>query len=167
MSAGLPKQIDALKMAESGRLIEGQVACQADGRLAGLIIGCEDDIHFSLDFGRQDNGQLGLTGRIQCTVSLNCQRCLEPVSIQLDCPVALGIVSSESQMEQLPQTLEPLVCGDGPVELMKLIEDELILALPIVPVHGHCEPPSGLPGSVSEDSDMEKRNPFSVLKDLK
>lgn len=167
MSAGLPKQIDAFKMAESGRLIEGQVACQADGRLAGLIVGCDDDIRFSLDFGRQDDGRLGLTGRIQCKVSMNCQRCLKPVSIELDCPVTLGIVSSESQVEQLPPTVEPLICGDEPLELMELIEDELILALPIVPVHEHCEAPSEFLAEAPEDSNAEKPNPFSVLKDLK
>ena len=97
MSVRLPKQIDVRRLAASGSLLEGKMACQAGGRLTDLILACEGDIQVSLEFGQRDDGGPGIKGRIQCKVSMQCQRCLEPVSIELDSPVALGIGETESQ----------------------------------------------------------------------
>jgi len=167
MSVGLPKQIDVQRLVASEGLIEGNMACQADGRLAGMILGCESDIQVSLAFGKRDDGGPGIEGRVQCTVSMQCQRCLEPVSVKLDCPVALGIITSESQADQLPGTVEPLIYGDGPVDLAELIEDELILALPIVPVHEQCDSPVKQAGHADNQETVKKDSPFAVLKGLK
>lgn len=167
MSVGLPKQIDVRRLAASGGLLEGKIACQADGRLAAMIVACESDIQISLEFGKQEDGNPGIKGRVQCKVSMRCQRCLQPVSVELDIPVVLGIVETELQASLLPDSVEPLICGDGPVDLLELAEDELILTLPLAPMHEHCGIPVKMPDAVADQKVEKQDSPFSVLKDLK
>jgi len=96
-----------------------------------------------------------------------CQRCLEPVSIDLDCQVSLALVESEEAASRLPDSMEPLISPDETVDLLELIEDELILALPIVPRHTSCEPPVDLVDQAPPEAAESRESPFTVLKDLK
>ena len=170
MSVGLPKRIDAKRLAASDGLLEGKTTCQPAGRLAGLIIACEGDIDVSLQFGRGSMGELQVSGQIRGVVSMDCQRCLEPVSIALDCQVALVLVESEEAASRLPDSVDSLVSPDGTVDLLELVEDELILALPIVPRHDSCKAayePGELTDSAATEESVNEKNPFAVLKDLK
>lgn len=166
MSAGLPQQIDARRFAELGRRLEGEVSLQDCPRLSQAVRAGEGPISVSLDFEKQSGGQSVVSGNIHGRVVLDCQRCLEPVSIDLQCEVSLGIVDSEAEAEVLPDDLDPLVSGDE-IDLVELIEDELLLALPIVPVHDQCDPPAALSGEGHDTELPERENPFAVLASLK
>ena len=121
----------------------------------------------SLDFSRQEDGRRIIRGYISGSVVMDCQRCLEPVEIKLDCDISLGIVDDEEEAELLPDQLDPLVAGEES-QLYELLEDELILALPIVPVHEECDPPSADNAGEQEDIEVpERENPFAVLASLK
>jgi len=164
MSAGLPQQIDVRRFAESGRHLESDILLQDCPRLNQAVKAGEGPISVVLDFERQTGNRPVIYGNILARVVLDCQRCLEPVSIDLQCEVSLGIVKDEAQAELLPDELDPLIAGDE-VNLIELIEDELLLALPIVPVHEQCEPPATGEG---HDTELPRReNPFAVLASLK
>ena len=171
MTVGLPKRIDVKRLALSGRVLEGNIDYQPAGRLASLILACEGDIAASLHFTRRGTGEPQISGQVQATVSMTCQRCLKPVSIDLQCRLALTLVASEAAALQLPDTVDSLLSPDDYVDLPELIEDELILALPIVPRHADCKMPVQPEHQIAPQAgrqDEEKRsNPFAVLKDLK
>jgi uncharacterized protein len=80
---------------------------------------------------------------------LTCQRCLQPMPVALDVQPSLRFVRDEAQAEALDEDSEDDVLALTPVlDLQQLIEDELILALPLVPRHDIC--PQPLPMSVGE-----------------
>jgi len=166
MSAGLPQQIDVRRFAELGRRLEGDISLQDCPRLSQAVKAGEGPISVALDFEKQSGGRSVVSGSIRGRIVLDCQRCLEPVSIDLQCDVLLGIVDSETEAELLPDDLEPLVAGDE-VNLIELIEDEMLLALPIVPVHDQCDPPAVLSGEGHDTGLPERENPFAVLASLK
>jgi len=101
-----------------------------------------------------------------------CQRCMKPMSVQVASEVSLGIVSSDARAAQLPEGFEPLIVEEEPIALARVVEDELILALPIVALHEDqaCEPV--LEELQAEADKIERQteaqtNPFAALSELK
>lgn len=142
---------------------------------------------YRLTFGRDERGMRVVIGEASLTVALPCQRCLEAVEIVLECRSSLALIESETQAESLPDDLDPLVVG--PEELLRpldVVEDELLLALPLVPRHpeGRCAQATAYPdpGSLqdcgpgigggdtapdNDPADAPRPNPFAALAALK
>jgi uncharacterized protein len=80
-----------------------------------------------------------------------------------------GIANSESEAEGLSEQYEPFVAKDGLLIVQDMIEDELILKLPIVPMHdlSECKVKVPVIDSVWLEAEGEKLNPFHKLKLLK
>ncbi|MGB5234769.1 MAG: YceD family protein, partial [Candidatus Macondimonas sp.] len=116
------------------------------------------EVGFALAFFRDDQGRSRVTGAIQGSVMLTCQRCLQPVRHELAGSIELMALADESALSELPGDVEPLLTEGQPVRLADLVEDEALLALPIVALHPRCLPPS------HDKSGNEDGNPFAVLK---
>ena len=167
MSVGLPQQIDIRRFAESGRHLEGEISLEDCPRLKQVASAGEDPIAFVLDFEKQHDGRLVIHGDIHGQVVQECQRCLQPATIDLNCEVSIGVVGSEAEAELLPDGLDPVIVEDE-LNLIELIEDELLLALPIVPAHEHCDLPESILSGEDHNTEPPKReNPFAVLASLK
>jgi len=93
-----------------------------------------------------------------------CQRCLQPFSQPLMLDRALRFVDGEAQAEALDADSEDDVLALAPaLDLRALVEDELLLAWPIVPRHAQCSAPEYRAG----DDEAPSANPFSALASLK
>lgn len=167
----LPERIDPLRLAETGRTLCGQVELCHLKRLAATLISAEGAAHVELDFGVDEAGVRYLSGRLRAEVELVCQRCLEPMRFELSAEPLLGIVTDAAMAERLPSQYEALIAGEkGPLLLQDIIEDELILALPIVPRHAveACSHTGTVRGDEEGAADTEEKdNPFAVLAALK
>lgn len=141
----LPKTMDPLRWAEGQRRVMGYLPVADLPRLAALLYHAQGDIAVDLQFEVNEQGWPLIVGQLRVTLSLTCQRCLEEWSIPLEVRVALALMSP-SQMaeeERLPPGFEPLEVQSTPMPLADLIEDEVILALPLVPNHPLAECPAG------------------------
>lgn len=153
--------LDVRALIRQGITLKGEVQVAELSRLQGTVLRGAP-IRFSLSFGKNDEGLAVVTGQVQGTVELTCQRCLGAVVIELDAEVGLGVVDSEDEAKRLPPELDPLILGEDPVRLADLIEDEILLALPVVPMHAHACVPAH-----REHEGMEKAdNPFAALRGL-
>ena len=97
-------------------------------------------------------------------VWLTCQRCLQPLrdTLQVDC--RLRFVRGEAQAEALDAESEDDVLAlSRALDLRELVEDELLLALPLVPRHDACTPPR--PADPGDDAAPAR--PFAALQRLK
>lgn len=106
----------------------------------------------------------------QARVWRDCQRCLEPVALDLHIDRALRFVADEATAEALDADSEDDVLAlPRSLDLHDLVEDELLLALPVVPMHGAC--PHELPVTagleLTEEEPAPAKNPFAVLGGLK
>src|SRR5690606_4073601 len=99
-------------------------------------------------------------------VDMECQRCLQPVTQSLSGELCLAVVWDEERAAVVPKTLDPLVVSDDSVDLYGLLEDEILLALPIVAYHqeGQCQRSGHYSTGEVEES---RENPFSILAQLK
>lgn len=111
-----------------------------------------------------------LQGRIQARVTVVCQRCSGPFEQALDVTFAYCAVARGDEDAQIPEAYEPVELDEqGELNLHQLLEDELLLALPLVPRHelAHCglDPRAMSFGEIPEEA--LRRNPFEALSQLK
>lgn len=171
MSGTLPDWIDPLRLAESGREMRGRIPLAALRRLVPSLHDTEGVIELEL-YGQKEGKTRSLHGHIVTRLNLVCQRCLEPVSLPVDIHFRLGLVSSEEQADRLPEDLEPLLITAPTLHLADLVEDELLLALPIVMLHPEgsacaAQARVNVPAQPEEPEEAPRKNPFAKLSQLK
>jgi uncharacterized protein len=156
-------------MVSARRSFAGTLPVAAMSRLCGMLAGNEGAAQYSLDFGRDEFGTAYLQVHVEAPLTLTCQRTLEPFVLPLTVDSRLGLIRSEREEAALPPGSEPLLVEeDGKLSPADVIEDELLLALPLVPVN----PDSSLPPEVTDGGSTEPvpertDNPFAVLRELK
>jgi len=163
----LPRYVEARKLVNVDAHFKRKIAVSDLERLSE----CSHAIHcveVDLLFSRDEQNRPTLSGSISADIELQCQRCLEPMPFSVQRATELALVWDEAQAKALPKTLEPWIVGEGEVDLVEIIEEEVLLALPVVPRHEHdCLDLSALnQGSESEPEKGESSNPFSVLEQL-
>jgi uncharacterized protein len=160
----LPKRIEPVGLADVGRSFRGEVAVGDLSRLAPLLSSRQGTLNVRLEFALDERRIRTLKGSIEGSIDLVCQRCLGALSFPLDLRIRLGIVTSEAEVDRLPEGYEPLLVSGEPLPTCDVIEDEVLLALPAIPLHEGS--PSCETGYRNEP--LAKRdNPFSVLEKLK
>lgn len=169
MSAGTPLHyIDAPKWADREAVIQEVYPLSGFVRLCEGAVGNEGDVKVDLRIHRDVQGLIVLEGKLATSIALTCQRCLEAVATDIDIGVKLWLLRDESKAELLPDDADFLVLDEeGQIALGEALEDELILALPLVPLHDECEahPVADVESDVVETPRRE--NPFQVLASLK
>ncbi len=162
----LPRYLDLRKLTDVGGEVDGFIAIDQLPRLAEFAEPGKQ-VTTALHFWRDEQQRRRITGEVLAPVVMTCQRCLEPVTQQVEVEVNLAVVWSEDDAKQLPHGLEAWITDGEPIETASLLEEEILLALPIVALHDHCQPPADLSDDDTAADETPKDNPFSVLAKLK
>ncbi len=164
----LPKWIDSKRLAVKGHHLKGQVAIpKLSQRLCDILYDTDGYVQIDWKFVLDDKKHPTISGQITTQLKILCQRCLTPAVITVNTKIALVVFNEEpSQYEELPLDYEVIILPNKPVSLLTLIENELILALPIVAKHEIC--PSNQfeiqDKAIEQDEVIEQDdNPFRVL----
>lgn len=165
MSATLPERVDAGRMVEARRQFRGALPVASLGRLREALADARGLVEYELEFGRDALGVPFVAVRARTELNLRCQRTLDVFEHLLDVDVRLGVIEHEREEAALPPGYEPLLVEGGVLEPAKVIEDELLLALPAFPVKPGSEPPGD--GQEAEQVSRREDNPFAVLRELK
>ncbi len=167
MSERLPIFVDPIRLADTGRELEGSIRLAEMDRLASYLVEKEGEVAVELSFGVDDQGVRYLHGRIRGQLELPCQRCLGPVTVPVDRVIDLGLVTSEVEAERLDAGYEPLMVSGRSMRLSDIVEDELLLALPMIALHppSVCRP--DYEGEAEQEPEAPRKNPFEVLAELK
>lgn len=171
MSGRLPDRIEPLVLAEAGRSFTGRIPLDRFQRIASQLLSTEGELVVEMEFGTDQAGIRYLAGHLRGTVQLRCQRCLTPMEMELENHFRLGLVHDEGQGQRLPPLYEPLVLASEPVAVAEIVEDEVILALPVAPMHVAPHPCAATAdsktGPAAEPASEQRENPFAVLAQLK
>jgi len=163
----IPEHIDPFRFAEQSLALDGAVKLAGMERLCSNLSSNEGAVNVQLRFGIDDQGLTFLHGHLEGTLMLRCQRCMEPYSYGIMSDFSLGIVNTLEEANALPGHYEPALVQDSHIALRELIEDELILNLPIIPRHAPDECTVKLPLKDSEWEEGEGGSPFRILESLK
>lgn len=154
---------DAQKLASTGRVVARSEPISSFPRLVGLVSEAEGTVHFELTFEPDGMGRPSVQVRIEARVPLLCQRSLETFLYPISSVSHLGFITDEAEEASLLPGYDPLLLGTELVEFLDIVEDELILAIPQVPVN----PLSAKPAQGAwEAKAPEDKNPFADLSAL-
>lgn len=165
----LPTQVNALRSAENAAIFHGTVLVEDMQRLRSSLLSNEGEVKVDLEFGIDRQKIRYVKGHYATELRLQCQRCMEPFSYRIVGDFISGLVNSVEEAENLPESYDPLIVIDNNLIIKDVIEDELILSLPIVPMHDPNDCNVTLPQAASDGSgtDFEKVSPFKVIESLK
>ena len=135
-------------------------------RLDGLLYSNDGEISIHLVGKHDDRQRCLIDAHITANVQLECQTSFEPIDYQVNTTITYCTVVSEDQIADLEEEYEALLLDDGHVDIKQVIEDELILAIPIIANKGSEDIQIDMSYGELPPEDSSKKNPFTVLKGL-
>ena len=178
MSAGLPETLDAWRALAARRSFEGTVPLASMLRLRDALEQPEleeggGECRYVLEFDRGVLDVPYVEIRAQAELPLVCQRSLQRFLLPVRIVQRLALVTRDEQEAELPEDYEMLKPeADGTIHPLELIEDELILAIPVVPMDPRGEPvdmtwPHAASEGIAGIDEAPPKNPFAALAKLK
>ena len=159
------QSINPLRLAKSRERIKGSLQLDSLKRLKGVLLENTGKLEYSLSFDFDESGTCVVESVIDSQLILECQRCLKPVVIEIHKVSLLGVIKDKDEIDSLAKEYEPLQLNEENISVEELLEDELLLSIPLSPLHAENEC-SGkeILDQVNADA---KPQPFAVLAALK
>lgn len=166
----LSEKINPFRLADAKSVLQGVLCIKNMHRLCLSLANDSGNVDLTVKFDIDPQGIRLLHGHLKTEVTLQCQRCMEPMLYEIIGDFMAGMVKSEAEAKELPDVYEPiLVDEDGMLSIQDCIEDELIVSLPIVPLHDlqECKVKSPTIEIGSETVSGGDANPFKVIEILR
>ncbi|MDT3669044.1 MAG: YceD family protein [Aromatoleum sp.] len=153
---------DPFRFAAEGGSVSGAIALADLGRLSDVLVDTSGEVTYSLvgEFGLDRKALLRLTAAGM--LPMHCQRCLGRLEWPLDVEVVLELVRPGQPIpeDELENDEFDAIEAVPDLDVLALVEDEIVLAVPIAPRHESCDAPRPVKGS-------EKESPFASLVKLR
>ncbi len=161
----MSKQIllpDPIRFAVDFRQQSGVVAVQELDRLTDLLFDAQGQISYSVVGEKGEDGKAYLMLSVSGEFGLRCQRCLERVDWVLDVERLFQLVPPGVEIpdDELEDDRYDAIVAEPGLDVLALVEDEVLLSLPIAPVHESCERPR-------PEGGVAKESPFAALASLR
>ena len=190
LTEALPKRIRFPQAGVEEAIFEGFLPISRLARLADALLDNDldnarvpDSVMVRLRFSSDGPGRTLVIGEAHFEQQWRCQRCLEPVSLRSGCEIEMILAGHKKVIEQLRSDQDSLLTDGDLVDTADIIEDQLLLALPMSPKHEDCNPAFEIPelvevapnsnqaeGDVDEEIEDEieegRQRPFAGLKRL-
>jgi uncharacterized protein len=165
MAREFPDWIDPWKAAEGNRSFRGSIPFSAMERLAPLLAGSEGTVRFVVRFSLDGQRRAMVDVEAQADLPLVCQVSLEPYEHAVDRVSRLAVIEEEADQLRLPEGYEGTCTEAGRLNLVRLVEDECLLAMPQVPRKPGLEfEPYSTGGT--ERAEEKTRKPFADLGEM-
>ena len=149
LSGPLPIKVDHRKLARQGQILNCSLPKQQFVRFSETLAEVDGDIDVELLFSKGMQDRTQIHGNLSSNIKLVCQNCLKPFSFILECPIDLEIVANESEIEWVAEGIDVIVAEDSEINLAEILEDELIMSVPMIPRHPQVRCP---------DNDYEQKD---------
>lgn len=164
----MPEQvvINSIEFARNGESLSGSVAVANLNRLEDLLFSSNGLLEYTLTGKRGENDQLFLVCAVKGILQLRCQRCLGALAYPVDIDSELELIEGEQDLPAVvnEDDLTDAIKVDPNMDVLALVEDEVLLGLPMAPMHapGDCKA-----GGNFGQAGTDKQNAFSALAALK
>ncbi|MDB5797909.1 MAG: hypothetical protein JWP36_1811 [Paucimonas sp.] len=159
-------EVDAFEFCRRKEARSGEADVASMARLATETLDSSGKLQWAVQGGADGRGHPLMQLQVQGDVKLHCQRCLAPMDFHIDSQVDVIIAADDASADVLDEQLldEPVevIVGSTAFDLLLLVEDEALLALPPAPRHEVCGAPAK-----PVDAPEKKESPFAVLGKLK
>jgi uncharacterized protein len=171
MARPLQDPLDVGQLAAQRTRLEVDYPLGGFGRLRDSL--ARPDGQVAVDFRFHAAGSYpALEGAVRARAWLVCQRCLGTFEAELESPVRVAFVNRDAEAGRVPEAYDAVTAPGGRLALEQFVEDELMLALPLVPMHATPAECAVLLAAANADGEAEPppvaatRRPFAELRDL-
>ncbi len=165
MQAKLKHRYQVHKEVSRRGYFEGHIDLLDLPRLGELLASRQGEIAVKFEFLSSDYAIPMVSGKLHCSLQIKCQRCLQSMPNDLELDFSLLIDAADDIVRE--SSLDTLYSEAGYIDVFEVIEDEIILALPLVAMHKNDSCNEHWQVAEQNREPAVRENPFSVLKDLK
>ena len=166
------KLVDPFRLAREQTTLKGSFPIEEMSRFAAMVVNACSQVGFAISFKTGAQGNVLIDGDIKAQVSLNCQRCGQDYIHSINSCFNLSPIDKATSLVNLkiPDSYEPTYLEkDGKISVKCLVEDELILSLPIIAKHSavdaSCKNENLSVQNVdSKNIAVDNTNPFKILE---
>ncbi len=163
LNKSLPDQLKLFNFAKKEISLSGLYQISDFPKISGIASNKKDNVRVELSFYLINNKTPCVEGIIDLDIVLECQRCLDNLSIALKVNFNLAFVKNDQHSEELDSHYEIYVIEKEEMATHDLISDEILLSIPMIPTHDYdCIKEINEQEIVEEKSE----NPFSILKKI-
>ena len=157
--------IDAFAFGRNSEQQAGKLPVATLERLRAECVSDQGEVDWQLTGVMHASGYVGLELKVNAQVQLTCQRCLAPFSFGVTSVSTIILADNEKHADEIDVALEDeaveVVTGSRSFDIQALIEDEVLLAIPLSPKHEVCPAKEKLDAFAM----TKKESPFAALKD--
>jgi uncharacterized protein len=148
--------------------LEGQISADLFKRISEVASITSQSVDVELRFFCDEENFKVISGTVEVELDLDCQRCLSPVNVKVASEFEVAIAASDESAKNIPRHYEPVIVEEDTLELVPLIEEELLLALPMHAYHESCDVKMSYGEAELDPAEVEETtpNPFQVLANL-
>ena len=153
---------DPFRFASEGRSLVDSIAVSRLERLSDVLFDSSGEISYSLVGERRSDGKSYFRLRASAPLGLQCQRCLQRMEFALELDSVLQLVRPGQEIPDAELENDEFDAFEvsADLDVLALLEEEILLTLPIAPRHEQCDAPRPLGG-------VEKESPFAALSRLR
>jgi uncharacterized protein len=159
------KIVDSFEFCKQQQQSSGQVPVAEFARLSAELASSAGTLEWVIAGGRHAAGVPQLLLNVSGQIQLVCQRCLSPMPHAMASESTLLLAKDDAEADEIEARVDDesldVIVGSTSQDLMVLVEDEALLALPLSPRHADC------PGDVPSSGVEKAESPFAALKKLK
>lgn len=122
------------RLAQHAQTLVGKIAVHELPHVEELVLDGQTWVAFYLSFEQDHTGKIFVRGGVRATLSVECQRCCQPMKLLLEAKTRLVVVD-EDEADELEGDDEPLILTGEPIKLGQMIEEEILLQMPLIPRH--------------------------------
>jgi len=164
INKGLPVRIKLSKFAKKEISLSGIYQISDFPKISEIARNKKDNVKVGLTFYLKNNKTPCVEGIIELDIVLACQRCLDDLSIALKVDFNLAFIRHGQESDELDSLYEIYVIEEEELATHDLISDEVLLSIPMVPIHDYdCTKKISGQEIIEEKSE----NPFAILKNIK
>lgn len=133
----IPKEVNPHKLAKVGASVESEMSVKDFSRLDEYA-SSDSKVSASIKFNFNSRNQIVLSGKVKATLNATCQNCMKDFPLEVDGSFDLVVVNDDN--EQQDDTEIVGLSSKGTVYLRDIVEDEILLGIPVVTTHpeGMC-----------------------------
>ena len=160
----LPGQLKLFNFAKKEISLSGLYQISDFPKISEIASNKKDNVRVDLSFYLKNNKTPCVDGIIELDIVLACQRCLDDLSLALKVNFNLAFVRHNQESEELDSHYEIYVTEEGELATHDLISDEILLSIPMVPMHDYDCIKEIIEQEIVEE---KSENPFAILKKTK
>ncbi len=156
--------VDVFEFCRLAEQRSGTTPVEGLARVSAEAVDASGEIRWSFSGGRHPKGFPQLVMKVEGDVGLVCQRCLSPFRQPVSSEIVLVLARNEADADDVEEQIDDdgidVIVGSVAQDLVQLVEDEVLLSMPLSPRHEVC------PGDAPKLPADKPESPFAVLKKL-